>query len=165
MTPASHKPDLRRIGEASVQEVLRTLLSLTATVLDSSHDRPLSKASDLMTSSILLAGPRLSGSVHFQLPRAFSARAAHVLTGLDGTAGETNALLDDVAGELANMVAGRVAAGLAVEGYACTLGIPSVSHGTLSPSETQPGEDQGRADLICEGHRISLEVHCRFASP
>jgi CheY-specific phosphatase CheX len=165
MTPASNRPDLRRIGEASVQEVLRTLLSLPATLLDSSHDRPLSNASDLMTSSILLAGPRLSGRIHLQLQRAFSTRAAHVLTGLDGPDGETNALLDDVAGELANMVAGRVAAGLAAEGYPCTLGIPSVSHGTPAPIKTQPGEDQGRADLICEGHRISLEVHCRFASP
>jgi CheY-specific phosphatase CheX len=164
MTLASDRPDLRRIGESSFKEVLKTLFALPAALPASSNHGPLSCASDQITSSVLLAGPRLSGSVHIQLPRAFIIRVAQVLTGLDGAAGEINALLDDTAGELVNMVAGRVAVGLAANGYACTLGIPSVSHGAPLPVEFESTVDHGRTDLVCDGHRLSLEVDCRFAS-
>ena len=76
-----------------------------------------------------------------------------------------NELQDDTAGELANMVAGRVAARLAADGYPCTLGTPSVSRSARLPIETQPGVDHGRTDLICEGHWLSLEIQCRYAAP
>jgi CheY-specific phosphatase CheX len=165
MTPASPRPDLRRIAEASLREVLGTLLSLSATLPNSSNQGLFSRPSDQITTAVQLAGPRLSGSVHLHLPRAFITRAAHVLTGLDGSAGETDALQHDTAGELVNMVAGRVAAGLATEGYVCTLGIPSVSHSLPLPSEVHPGMNRGRTELICEGHALSLEVQCLFARP
>ena len=165
MTLASNRPDLRRIGESSFKEVLGTLLSLSVTLPDSSKHSPISIASDQISSRILLTGPQLSGSVHIQLPEAFIARAVRVLTGFDGASGETKALLDDAAGELANMVAGRVAAGLATAGYPCSLGIPSVSHGAPLPIEIQSGEDHGRTAFMCDGYWLSLEVHCRFKRP
>ena len=165
MTLAFDRPDLGRIGESAFQEVLGALFSRPPILPDASSHRPLPRASDQITSNVLLAGPRLSGSVHLQLPRTFMMRLAQVLTGLDGAAGENDALLKDAAGELANMVAGRVAAGLATHGYPCTLGIPSVCPSAPLPSELQPGADHGRTDLMCEGHWLSLEVYCRFASP
>jgi CheY-specific phosphatase CheX len=165
MTPGSNKLDLRRIGESAFTEVLGTLLSLEATVRKAANDSSVSNGSDQITSNVLLAGQRLSGSVQVQLPEAFVARAVHLLTGLAGAAGDRNAAQDDAAGELANMVAGRVAAQLAADGYPCTLGTPSVYRSVRSPIKTQPGADHGRIDLICEGHCLSLEVQCRYAAP
>ena len=165
MTLAFERPDLGRIGESSFKEVLGTLFSRASIPPDASGHCPLPRGSDQITSSVLLAGPRFSGSVQLQLPRTFMMRLAHVLTGVDSAAGENDALLNDAAGELANMVAGRVAAGLATHGYPCTLGIPSVFTGALSPGELPPGADQGRTDLVYEGHWLSLEVNCHFASP
>ena len=164
MTSASNKPDLRRIGETAFTEVLGILLSLKATVQESADDSPLSDAPDPITSSVTLTCQRLSGSVHVQLPRAFVAHAVRLLTGLDGSAGNAHALQDDAAGELANMVAGRVAAQLATDGYPCKLGTPSVSRTARLPTEIQAGLHHGRTDLICEGHSLSLELHCRFAA-
>jgi len=163
MTPVTHRPDLHRIGESAFVEVLDTLLSLPATVRDPTGLSPVSDALDQITGTVHLAGQRLSGSVHVQLPLSFVARAVQFLTGLDGTSKDAKAVLDDTAGELANMVAGRVAARLAADGYPCSLGIPSVSRGARLPSETQRGMDHGRADLICEGHVLSLAVQCRYA--
>jgi CheY-specific phosphatase CheX len=164
MTPASTRPDLRRIGESAFTEVLSVVLSLPATVRNSARHSPLSVVPDQITSTVHLAGQRLSGSVQVQLPQAFVAHAVHLLTGLDGAAGDTNAVQDDAAGELANMVAGRVAARLAADGYPCTLGTPSVSRRPRSPIEIQPGADHGRTVLICEGHCLSLELQCRYAA-
>ena len=165
MNLASHRPDLRRIGESSFREVLETLLPMPVTLRELAANSPISIVPDQITSWILLTGPRLSGSVRIQLPRPFVARVVRVLTGLDGAAAETKALLDDAAGEIANMVAGRVAVGLAATGYVCTLGMPSVACGTPVPIEIQSGVDQGRIDLLCEGYCLSLEVHCCFTSP
>jgi len=163
MTPDSHRPDLRRIGASAFTEVLATLLSLPVTVPESTNDRPVSDAPDGISSSVLLAGQRFSGSVHLQLPRAFVAHAVRLLTGLDGDAGNANALQDDAAGELANMVAGRVASQLAADGYSCKLGTPSVARSRLT-TQGQPAVEHGRADLICAGHWLSLEIQCCYAA-
>jgi CheY-specific phosphatase CheX len=162
MTSTSKRPDLRRIGESAFMEVLGNLLSLSATVRSPTSHSSGSVAPDQINCRVLLAGPRLSGSVHIQIPRPFAVQTVQLLTGLDVAAGETNAVQDDAAGELANMVAGRVAAQLAAEGYPCALGTPSVSRGASSPSGTQPGTDHARTDLICEGHCVSLELQCRY---
>jgi CheY-specific phosphatase CheX len=165
MTPAAHKPDLRRIGESAFTEVLGTLLSLPATVRESATDRPVSAAPDEISSSVLLTGQGLSGSVQLRLPQAFVAHAVRRLTGLDGDAGNANELQDDAAGELANMVAGRVASQLAVDGYSCKLGTPSVSRGARLTTESRNGVAHGRTDLICDGHWLSLEIQCCYADP
>lgn len=163
MIPATQRPNLRRIGESAITKVLGSFLSLSATVRESEDDSPISAASDEINSSVLLTGHRLSGSVHLRLPQAFVANAARRLAGLDGGAENANELEDDAAGELANMVAGRVASQLAADGYPCTLGTPSVSRSALPPIPTQPGSDHGRVELICDGHCLTLELHCRHA--
>ena len=163
MTLAPHQPDLRRIGASAFTEVLGTLLSLSATVQESADDRPVSAAPDEISSSVLLTGQRLSGSVHLRLPQAFVAYSVRRLTGLEGAA--RDAVQDDAAGELANMVAGRVAAQLAADGFPCSLGTPSVSRSPCLPIETEPGVDHGRTDLFCDGHWLSLKVRCLYALP
>jgi len=165
MTPASKKPDLRRIGECAFAEGLGTLLSLSATVRESADDRPVSAAPDEISSSVLLSGQRLSGSVHLRLPQAFVAYAVRRLTGLDSDAGNANELQDDAAGELANMVAGRVASELAADGYHCKLDTPSFSRGARVAAKNENGVACGRTELICEGHWLSLEIQCCYADP
>ena len=165
MTPASNRPDLRCIGASAFTEVLGTLLSLPVTVPEPTNDGPVSDVLDSISSSVRLTGQRLSGSVHLQLTPAFVAHAVRLLTGLSGDAGNAIELQDDAAGELANLVAGRVASQLAVDGYPCKLGTPSVSRGARLPIEFQPGVHHGRNDLVCEGHWLSLEIQCCYADP
>ena len=164
MTPTSNRPDLQRIGQSAFIDVLSVLLSLPATVGNSSSHSSLSSVPDSITSTVRLTGQRISGSVHVLVPLAFVAHAVHLLTGLDGAAPDGIALLEDTAGELANMVAGRSAVQLAAAGFPCTLGTPSVSRASL-PIETEPGMEHGRTDLFCDGHWLSLELKCRYATP
>jgi CheY-specific phosphatase CheX len=165
MTPASNRPDLNRIGESAFTEVLGILLALPATVRESTTDSPVFAAADEILSSVLLTGQPLSGSVHLRLPQAFVAYAVRLLTGLDSDAGNANELQDDAAGELANMVGGKVASRLAAEGFPCKLGTPVVSRGPRLAPRSQDGVAHGRTDLICEGHWLSLEIQCCYAAP
>lgn len=162
MTPASPSPDLARIGDAALAEVLHTLLSLPATVCDSADGSRISRAPELITSLVSLSGERLSGAVRLQLPSAFVAHTVKLLTGLDGDSVDGIAIQADAAGELANMVAGRVAAQLSAHGYSCRLGTPSVIRGAALPATREPGADYGRTNLLCSGHSLWLEIQCRY---
>jgi CheY-specific phosphatase CheX len=161
MTAPAHKPDLRRIGESAFTEVLGVLLSLPATPGNSAGSSTVSPVQ--ITGTVPLAGQRLAGTVRLQLPRAFVAHAVRLLTGLDGHAAEADPVLEDTAGELANMVAGRVAVQLTSEGFPCSLGTPSVSRVACLANERSPGADLGQAALFCDGHRLSVQVECRYA--
>ena len=165
MTPASPSPDLARIGECALAEVLNTFLSPPATVRDSANGSRVSIAPEQITSLVSLSGERLSGSVHLQLPEAFLAHAVKLLTGLDGDSADGIAIQADAAGELANMVAGRVAAQLSANGYSCSLGTPSVIRGAALPTTPEPGADYGRTNLLCAGHSLWLEIQCRYQGP
>jgi CheY-specific phosphatase CheX len=161
MSAASNKTSLRQIGESAFTEVLDTLLSLPVTVRESASDHPAAPP-DEISSSVCLTGERLSGNVHLRLPQAFVAYVVRRLAGIGDDAGNTKALQDDAAGELANMVAGRVASQLAAVGYPCKLGTPLVSRGARLPAMTQTRIAHGRTALICEGHWLSLEIRCSY---
>jgi CheY-specific phosphatase CheX len=163
MTAASNnRPDLQRIGQTVFPEVLGVLLSLPATLRNSSNLSPHSDVPDQIVSTVLLAGQRLSGSVHLTLPMAFVAHAVNIIAGLEDHAQDANAILDDAAGELANMVAGQVAVQFAADGYPCTLGTPSIARGKGPPIETHSEVDHGRTELLCDGHLLSLDLNCRY---
>jgi hypothetical protein len=159
MIHASQKPDLATIGERAFTEVLAVLLSLPA---PARTQRPVVDAAGLFTAMIPLSGPRLSGTVRVLLPPPFVAWAVKHLTGLNGAEGE--ALHEDTAGEIANMIAGRVAAQLAAAGYPCALDTPSVARSADLPTEIQPGVSLGRTDLLCDEHCLALEIHCRYTA-
>ncbi len=163
MTPAVKKPDLCRISEDAFTQVLSALFPCSSTAGNSS---PLtaSDAHEQITSSVLLKGPRVSGGVLLQFPKGFLTHATHCLTGLEGNAAESNGLLDDTAGELTNMVAGCVATRLSKDGYACTLGTPSILRNSQGSIQLPFGVERGRAELTWEGHRLAVEIQCQYAA-
>lgn len=165
MTPRSASLDLGRIGECALAEVLNTFLSLPAAVRDSASGSQVSIAPEQISSLVYLSGEKLSGSVLLHLPSAFVAHAVRLLTGLDGDSADGIAIQGDATRELANMVAGRVAAQLSANGYPCSLGTPSVVRGAALPRTPEPGADYGRVNLVCAGHSLWLEIQCRYQSP
>ncbi len=164
MTSLPNRPDLRRIGKSALTQVLSTLSPRSSTAGNPSPPLIASDAHEPITSSIALKGPRLCGSVLVRLPRGFVTHATHVLTGLDGNAAEANGLLDDTAGELANMMAGCVATLLSQDGYACTLGTPSILRNSQGSIQLPFGVERGRAELTWEGYLLAVEIQCQYAA-
>lgn len=163
MTADVPRPNLRRIGENALTEVLGKALSLPVTLPNAPRPPRSSRPPDQISSTVLLAGQRLSGAVQLRLPVPFVIHTIRRLTGLEAVARDADAVLADAAGELANMVAGRVAVHLAACGYACTLDTPSLTRGTCLSGETDPGVEHGRVELCCAGHWLALELQCRYA--
>ena len=75
------------------------------------------------------------------------------------------AMVAEAQRKLDALVAGRVASQLAADGYSCKLGTPSVSRDAHIATQNQNGVAHERTDLICEGHRLSLEIQCCYADP
>jgi CheY-specific phosphatase CheX len=164
MNSAATRPDLRKIGGTALLEVLATLWSWPATLRNPNDPSSPPHPPRLIRGLVHLAGPRIRGSVRVQLPPDLAARAIRRLTGLDVTPSDSRALLEDMAGELANMVAGRVAEQLAMEGYPSSLDTPKNCAGSF-PGEAESGGDQAQIEVLCENYWLSLELQCRYADP
>lgn len=168
MSSTRLKPDLSQIGRDAVGDVLETLLSQAVTFGSPTGSAPADQAPDAITSTVHFEGPQVSGTVRMHLPVAFAVKVACVLIGLDDAASDAQDVVDDTAGELGNMVAGRVAAQLATQGFPCVLGIPLVVRGPWLPLEFSSigGEaDRARLEAFCVGHPLSLEIQCHSLLP
>jgi CheY-specific phosphatase CheX len=165
MTSAANRPDLCRIGEDAFTQVLNTLLPKSSMAGNPSSCLSCPDEVAQITGSVLLTGPGLCARVLLEVPKGFVTLAARILTGLDGPAAEASGLLEDTAGELANMVAGGVATRLSEDGYACTLGIPMVSRHPLPSPELPPGVVRGGAALTWAGYRLAVQIQCQYAAP
>lgn len=163
--PTTHRLDLRRIGGDAFSEVLLVWLGLPVTLRDGAGRGARRAVPENVVASVRLVGERIAGGVRLALPLAFMTLAVRRLTGHERAEPGTDELLADAAGELANMVAGRVAAQLAARGFPCALGTPMVSRDAAWPLEPDAGTDRSHLALECDGHPLSLEVRCDYVNP
>lgn len=70
-----------------------------------------------LVGSVRLAGSRVSGGVHLQLPEAFATKVTALLLRRSAACVAAECEAADMTAELCNMLAGRVAASFAAAGY------------------------------------------------
>ena len=153
-------PDMGRMAANALQEVLTTQFKLDA--VPAAGDCPSAgSAGPILFGSVQLNGPGLSASLHLKVPDAWAALVNGSLRA-PGDATPSEADNEDLAAELCNMVAGRLAARLAVSGYASALSTSSFQRGPLSPSEQKPGSQQICTHWTCAGHVLTLILDVRL---
>jgi len=162
MSSASLKPDLQRLGREALCEVLGALLDFPLTEGRSARETDAESPDGRLQGTVKLTGPHVSGTVHLQLSRAFARHAVVHLVGATHPRPPGDAEVQDFAGELCNMLAGRVAAQLRSQGYPCELGVPEVVREPPGLPEPEPGTERGRTDWTCQGHRLALEMRLRY---
>ncbi|MEN9678235.1 MAG: Chemotaxis phosphatase CheX [Verrucomicrobiota bacterium] len=164
MMPTTPHPDLGRIGGEALRHVLSSLLSFRATEETPVQNTAEAEDESLILATVDLIGEHCSGAVRLQIPEAFARLALGVLVGAEDTDSLTRAQIDDLCGELGNMVAGRVAADLAGEGHSFTLGTPGVVRGAgwLLKEDRTTHHAPGATAWSCQKHRILIEVSCHF---
>jgi CheY-specific phosphatase CheX len=177
MSPAGSKPDLDRIGGEALRAVLGALLGIPATEVKPVDEAASDAPGPGLLATVQLTGPRVSGVVHLRIPHGFAEEAVFRLHGNKPLPLVSRAEVEDFTGELCNMLAGRVAAGLRLEGYACGLGTPEVvdqsgvGRTCRSAPDLPAGAPAGapaggfgatRLDWTCQGHRLTLEMQIRY---
>lgn len=140
---------LTGIGRQALDEVLSGFLALDATETVPPHETELAAIQAWLVGLVPLQAERRSGWVRITLPEPLASRAADHLFG-PGIADPT-----DLTGEFTNLVAGRIASGLAAHGLGFTLNTPKVERLAIPPGH-HPG--QVRSHWRFWDHPLTLDI-------
>lgn len=148
-------PEMDRIAAHALREVFVNQFKMPA--FAAPPDESSAAADKLWLIGLVnLEGPQMRGGVrlHMSEPWLDKLNASIGNAGGDQAAKESELL--DLAGELCNMIAGRIGAGLAAAGRICTLGTPVVTRGRQRQPETGPGIRCSHTHWTCPGGTLTL---------
>ena len=147
---------LDEIAQQSLQEVFRKQFRMEVIPADSGHRTTL--GDPILKSEVGWSSKNLRGVVQIHLTQDLVREMSLVLLGDGPDASPVD--LKDVAGEIGNMVAGRVSALLAQEGLHGTLETPQVRAVNQDETEKEKREftPQQHGEWICGTQRFSLSL-------
>ncbi len=143
-----------------VADVFSTLLYLPATL---SPKRELPRFSQRMSSCVGFAGESLAGMVCVHYSESFTRCATAAMLGLgpDETLSQTQ--INQVIGEVANMLTGGLKAWLGDQDRPCAMTPPTLIRGPAFLFETLPEVEQATLVFDCAGDQVLVEIHLRLA--
>jgi chemotaxis protein CheX len=116
---------------------------------------------DRVTGSVGMAGNTVTGSVYLHLTSVFAGQAAAAMLGL-GAEELGNDEVNDVIGEVTNMLAGGLKSWLCDAGAACALTTPAVIRGSSFEIKPKPGGETALLAFTCGETQGFVEVHLKF---
>lgn len=140
-------------------EVFSTMFSLPAEPL---ADLPTGDLPERVTGSVSFVGETVTGAVYMHIPAPFASHIAGAMLGLPTEEVASDADVNDVIGEVSNMVAGGLKSWLCDNGAACALTTPAIIRGTsfcVLPSEGVAKIEFGFASNTFQG---LVEAHIKF---
>jgi len=142
-------------------DVFATMLSLPAVPLDPT---PPGDKIERVTGSVGFVGETVTGSVYLHLPAPFAAQVTATMLGMAAEETPGDADVNDVAGEVTNMLAGGLKSWLCDAGAGCALTTPAIIRGNsfnILPSE---GVARISFGFASGDHRGAVEVHIKFTT-
>jgi CheY-specific phosphatase CheX len=139
-------------------QVFETMLSMKA---EPAPDRILPHHQDRITGSVGFGGEKVTGAAYIHLCGATATRAASAMLGMTvEELGESE--INDVVGELCNMITGGLKSGLCDAGLSCAMSTPAIIRGSSFQIESMPGVRREVMLFDCQDNRIVVEVHIKF---
>ena len=152
--------DIRHYVTGHLEEVFSTMLSMKA--LPASGTDLHKFAGERVTGTVGMAGESVTGQVYLHLSASFSVQATAAMLGLPPEDVSGNAEVNDVIGEVTNMVAGGLKSWLCDAGAACALTTPAVIRGSSFTVTPKPGVELILIHFECQDTRGLVEVHIKF---
>jgi chemotaxis protein CheX len=151
--------DVREYMVHHLADVFSTMLSLQAalaTVTDLPH------FPDRVSGCVGFGGETVNGIVYLHISSAFARTAAGAMLGLppEELTGEQE--INDVVGELTNMLAGGLKSWLCDAGSDCAVSTPAIIRGTSFEIEASPEVAREVLVFDCGSERLILEVHIKL---
>jgi CheY-specific phosphatase CheX len=110
--------------------------------------------------SVGFGGETISGVVYLHLSAAFAATAAAAMLGL-GPEDLSEAEVNDVVGEMTNMLAGGLKSALCDSGAPCAVSPPSIIRGNSFVVEPSPDVERIWLPFKCEQEQVAVEIHVK----
>ena len=113
-----------------------------------------------VTGCVAFAGDHINGAVYLHLGTPFATRIAAAMLGLEPT-DLGDAEVNDVVGEVTNMLTGGLKSWLCDSGAECAVSTPAIIRGSAFVIEPVP--DVAREWLVfeCQQHRVVVEIHVK----
>ena len=138
----------------TVPNVFDIMLGAAADFTEDTSPLPAERVS----STIGIAGAAVNGAVYLHLPEALAQSVAQTI--LKSAAGQSvgDPEVNDVVGELCNMIAGAIKSALCDADRICAVSTPSVIRGAFAV-EAPAGVCAEIFYFTCLGNRLAVEVH------
>jgi len=149
------KLDIRTHVGTIVPQVFETMLSQTITPGPDS----VTWSGDRVSGAIGIEGDGIRGQIyiHFSVPLA--GRVGRAMLGMSETDPLDDSSINDVVGEIANMVVGGLKSALCDEGHDCAMSTPSIMRGPNVTVEMPVETQSENFTFVCQGEILTVEVH------
>lgn len=154
--------DIRTSVSETLVGVFDTMLGSKATPVSSLSPHLDGPAVERITGCVGLGGEGVCGALYLHLPALLARQLAAAMLGMtvEELTGDTE--VNDVVGEICNMVTGGLKSRLCDAGTPCALSIPSVIRGTSYEIQSEPEARKEVLLFICNGEPVTVEVQLKF---
>jgi len=157
MNEQAQSLDIRQLLIEHVAEVFKTMLSMPAAPLS---DSAMPDLGERVTGSVGFGGDTVTGALYLHMSAGLAQKAASVMLGLPAEElGEQE--VNDVVGEMTNMLTGHLKSCLCDSGAPCAVSTPAIIRGQY---EIEHMHEVRRELLLfdCEANPVAVEVHIKF---
>ena len=140
-------------------EVCGTMLSMTASLSDAVAPN---YRGERVTGLVGFAGENVNGAVYVHFPEALARRAAANMVGRPHEEITRHSEVNDVIGEIANMVTGGLKSWLCDAGAPCAMSTPAIIRGASFEIEASPEIERQFLIFHCGDETVVVEINIRL---
>jgi chemotaxis protein CheX len=159
MTQADQAIDLRQWVNEGVLSVFETMLATKPTPVE---NQALPHSQDRICGSVGFGGETVTGAVYLHFPEPLAQTITAMMLGLDPKEAQDEVSVNDVIGELCNMVAGGLKSRLCDTGAVCAVSTPAIIRGSNFQIESTPDVRHEVLQYVCWQHPFQVELHIKF---
>lgn len=157
MSQTIQVPSICEFMDRHLLDVFETMLSMKAQALTGAG---LPQFEDRVTGSVAFAGEHVNGAVYLHLGTPFAGQVAAAMLGLaPEDLGEPE--VNDVVGEVTNMLTGGLKSWLCDSGAECAVSTPAIIRGSSFVIEPVPGVVREWLVFDCQQNRVVVEIHVK----
>lgn len=157
---AGSRFDVRGFLSRHLADVFSTMLSFDAVPLG---DTEAPHHADRVTGSVGLGGDSIHGILYLHLSDGLARAMAGAMLGMPAEEVTAEADVNDVIGEVTNMLTGGLKSALCDAGYPCAVSTPCIIRGSSFVIETVPELERMCLVFECQGERGVIEVNIQFS--
>jgi len=150
--------DIQGVLTTHLLQVLDTMFSVKAVPLGSAVPN---EEAERVSGSVGFGGDAIAGVVYVHLPATFAGVLAACILGTEPES-LSEAEVNDVVGEIANMLTGGLKSWLCDVSLPCAVSIPVVIRGSSFAIESPPEVERLRLGFSAGVNHFSVEVHVKF---
>jgi len=150
-------PNICEFMNRHLMDVFETMLSMKAVP---AAYAAMPHTEERVTGSVAFAGDHINGAVYLHLTTPFANQVAAAMLGLSPEdLGEAE--VNDVVGEVTNMLTGGLKSWLCDSGAECAVSTPAIIRGSAFVIEPTPGVEREWLVFNCDRNRIAVEIHVK----